>query len=75
MEGVVSWILRVSGSSGHEPGSENLQNKQGTGGGVQAGTPMLKLGREIESVKMLVLQTYIFTYLSLSITSLICEEG
>ena len=36
--------------SGHEPGSKNLQNKQGTGGGVPAGAPMLKLVKEIESV-------------------------
>ena len=52
---VVSRILRVSRSSGYEPGSKNLQNKQGTGGGVLVGSPMLKLVREIESVKMLVL--------------------
>ena len=48
---VVSQILRISGSSGHEPGSKSLQNKQGTGGGVLADTPMLKLVGEIESVK------------------------
>ena len=29
----------------------NLQNKQGTNGGVSVGSPMLKLVREIESVK------------------------
>ena len=38
------------------------------------GSLMLKLGREIKSVKMSVLQMYIFIYLSLSITSLIYEE-
>ena len=48
------------GSSGHEPGRKNLQNKQGTNGGVPVGSPMLKLVREIESVKMSVLQAYIF---------------
>ena len=37
----------------------NLKNKQGTSGGVSAGSPMLKLGREIESIKMLVLHAYI----------------
>ena len=74
MEGVVSRILRVSGSSSHEPSSENLQNKQGTSVGVQVGCLMLKLGREIESVKMSVLQAYIFTYLSLSITPLFMKK-
>ena len=48
---VVSRILRISRSSGHEPNSKNLQNKQGTSGGVPAGSPMLKLVGEIESVK------------------------
>ena len=48
----MSGILGVSGSSGHEPGSKNLQNKQGTGGGVPAGSPMLKLDREVESVNV-----------------------
>ena len=47
----VSRILRVSGWSGHEPNSKSLQNKQGTGGGVPASSPMLKLVKEIESVK------------------------
>ena len=47
---VISWILRVHRSSGHEPGSKNLQNKQGTDGGMPAGSPMLKLVKEIESV-------------------------
>ena len=49
-EFVVSRILRVHGSSGHEPESKNLQNKQGTGGGVSADSPMLKLVKKIESV-------------------------
>ena len=48
---VVSWILRVSGSSGHELDSKSLQNKQGTGVGVPASSPMLKLVKEIESVQ------------------------
>ena len=52
---VVSRILIIFGSSGHELGSKNLQNKQGTDGGVTAGSPMLKLVRDIESVKMSVL--------------------
>ena len=47
---VVSQILRVHGSSGHEPGSKNLQNKQGTDDGVPTSSPMLKLVKEIESV-------------------------
>ena len=47
---VVSQILRVHGSSGHEPNSKNLQNKQGTGGGVLTSSPMLKLVKEIGSV-------------------------
>ena len=71
---VVSRILTVSRSSGHEPGSENLQNKQGTGGGVPVGSLMLKLVREIESVKMSVLQAFFFFFfanLFVSITSLI----
>ena len=60
---VVSRILRVSRSSGHEPDNKNLQNKQGTDGGVPADSPMLKLVKEIESVKMSVLQAYIFFYI------------
>ena len=47
---VVSQILRVHGSSGHESDSKNLQNKQGIGGGVSADSLMLKLVKEIESV-------------------------
>ena len=61
-------------TSGHEPGSKNLQNKQGTSGGVPTDSSMLKLGREIESVKMSVLQVYIFTYLFVSITSLFMKK-
>ena len=41
---------------------------------MSAGSPMLKLGREIESVKMLVLQVYIFAYLFLSIASLFMKK-
>ena len=48
---VVSSILRVSRSSRHEPNNKNLQNKQGTGSGVPAGSLMLKLVKEIESVQ------------------------
>ena len=44
---VVSGILRVIGSSGHQPSSKDLQNKQGTSGGVSAASPMLKSYREI----------------------------
>ena len=47
---VVSHILRVHGSSGYEPNSKNLQNKQGTGDGVSADSPMFKLVKEIGSV-------------------------
>ena len=46
---VVSQILKVHGSSGHEPNSKNLQNKQRIGGGVPPGSPMLKLVKEIRS--------------------------
>ena len=45
---MVSQILRVSGSSGHQPGSKDLQTKRGTGGGVPTGSQMLELDREIE---------------------------
>ena len=38
------------------------------------GSQMLKLGREIESVKMPVLQAYIFTYLFVVIASLYMKE-
>ena len=71
---VVSRILRVSGSSGHEPSSKILQNKQGTGSGVPAGSLMLKSGRETESIKMSVLQACIFSYLSLSIASIYMKK-
>ena len=40
---VVSWILRVFGSSGHELDSKILQNKQGTDGGVPTCSSMLNL--------------------------------
>ena len=73
---VVSQILRVSKSSGHELGNKNLQNKQGTRGGVPTGSPMLKLVRKIKIVKMSVMQAFFFfAYLFVSITSLIYEEG
>ena len=48
---MVSRILRISRSSGHEPNSKNMKNKQGNHGGVPAGSPMLKLVGEIESIK------------------------
>ena len=48
---VVSQILKVSGSSGHEPGNKNQQNKQGIDDGVPAGSLILKLVREIESIQ------------------------
>ena len=72
---VVSRILRVHGSSGHEPNSKNLQNKQGTDSGVPAGSSMLKLVKEVESVLLVNSPAYIFTYLFLSVASLIYEEG
>ena len=72
---VVSRILRVHESLGHEPGNKNLQNKQGTGGGVPAGSLMLKLVKEIESILTINLADVYFTYLFLSITFLIYEEG
>ena len=40
---VVSQILGVHRSPGHEPNNKNLQNKQGTDGGVPTGSSMLKL--------------------------------
>ena len=45
---VVSRILRATRSSWHQPSSKDLQNKQGTGGGVSVASPMLKSNREIE---------------------------
>ena len=47
---VVSRILIVHGSSGHEPNSKNLQNKQGTGNGVPTGPSMLKIVKDIGRV-------------------------
>ena len=41
---------------------------------MPAGCPMLKLVKEIESVLTVSLEAYLFTYLFLSITSLIYEE-
>ena len=41
---------------------------------MPAGSLMLKLGREIENVKMSVLQTYIFTYIHVAIASLYMKE-
>ena len=52
----------------------NLQNKQGTGDGVSTDSPILKLVREIESVKMSVLQAYIFPYLLLSLPPLFMKN-
>ena len=53
-----SRILRVHGLSGHEPNNKNLQNKQGTEGGVPTGSPMLKLVKEIRSVLQVNSQAY-----------------
>ena len=44
---VVFGILRVIESSGNQPSSKDLQNKDGTGGGVLAASLMLMLDREI----------------------------
>ena len=41
---------------------------------MPAGSLMLKLGREIESIKMSVLQTYNFTYLYVVIASLYMKK-
>ena len=71
---VVSRILRVSGSSGHGPGSKDLQNKQGTDSDVSVGSPMLKLDREKYRASMSVFQWCIFTYLSVAIPSLFMKE-
>ena len=59
---VVSRILKVFGSSEHKPGSKNFQNKQGTGGGVSVGSPMLKLVREIESIQKCQSCRHIFSH-------------
>ena len=59
---VVSRILRVFRSSGHEPDSKNLQNKQGTGSGVSTDSPMLKLVKEIESVQNVSLAGIYFSH-------------
>ena len=72
---VVSRILRVSGSSGHEPDSKSLQNKQGTGGGVLTGSPMLKLVLEIESVlKISLAGVHFLCTFFLSIASLFMKK-
>ena len=71
---VVSRILRVSESSGHEPNSKDLQNKQGTDGGVLTGSSMLKLDREIESVNVSLSVVYFFTYPFVAIPSLFMKE-
>ena len=55
---VVSGILGVSRSSGHEPGSKDMQNKQSTGGGVPTDSLMFKLDKEIESVNVYFLVVY-----------------
>ena len=55
---IVSRILRVHGSSGHEPSSKNLKKKQGTDGGVSISSPMLKLVKDIESNLTSVLHAY-----------------
>ena len=55
-------------------GSKNLQNKQGTGGGVSAGSLMLKLDKEIESVNISLAVVYFFTYLSVVIPSLFMKK-
>ena len=47
---VVSRILRIHGLLRYELNSKNLQNKQGTGGGVLIDSPMLKLVKEMRSV-------------------------
>ena len=70
---VVSRILRVHGSSGHEPNSKNLQNKQGTGGGVPSSL-MLKLVKEIRSVLAVNSAGVFFHIPFLNVISLIYEE-
>ena len=74
---VVSWILKVHGSSGHHLGSKNLQNKQRTDDGVTAGSPMLKFVRKIESVFFFcqISKRIFFLSLFLSVTFLIYQEG
>ena len=57
---MVSGILGVSGSSGHEPDNKDLQNKQCTDGSVSADSSMLKLDKEIESVNVCFLEKYCY---------------
>ena len=71
---VVSRILRVHRSSGHELNSKNLQNKQGTSNGVPVDSPMLKLVKEVRSVPPVNSPAYIFTHLFLSVISFFYEE-
>ena len=73
VELVVFGILGVSGSSGHEPGSKDLQNKQGINGGVPVGSLMLKLDREIESVN--VNFSIVYFYIHLCCHSFLIYEG
>ena len=70
---VVSRILRVFGSSGHQPGSKDLQNKQGTDSGVSTGTPMLKLDKEIESTNVSL--EVVYFHIPLCCHSFIIYEG
>ena len=72
---VISWVLRVHGSSGHIPNSKNLKNKQGAGGGVLASSLMLKLVKEMGSVFPINFTGVYFHIPFLSVTSLIYEEG
>ena len=70
---VVYGILGVSGSLGHEPDSKDLQNKQGTSIGVSTGSPMLKLGREIESID--VSFSVVYFHIPLCCHSFLIYEG
>ena len=65
---VVSGILEVFRSSGHELGSKDLQNKQGIGDYVSTDSPMLKLDIEIER-ECLFFSKVFFTYLFVFIPS------
>ena len=41
---------------------------------MPTGSPMLKLGREIQGVKMSILQVYFFTYVSVVVAFLFMKE-
>ena len=74
--GVVSWVLRVTGASGHQPNSKVLQNKENTDGGIPVGSPMPKLDREkIESDNVRLFFSKVFFHTFCCHAFLIYEGG